>query len=207
PERLALGEPYGIAEHVGPQSCRGAHHQRVLPAELDVSHGMPSRRRTAEIFHGDELVEDAVVQHQREVAAALRLNARDGLGSLIDLDELHAAADPLVELSGIRAERHATVDDYTEVAPPVTERLKPATVHRMMAGHALEEREDRRWHPEQESHVLFRRELRDAVDPLFPVEDRRENFPRQAPLPDQWRQPAKNERGEIANEARGANRL
>src|SRR5262249_61812893 len=128
-------------------------------------------------------------------------------GTLIALDEPDAAADPLVELSGIRAERHATVDDYTEVAPPVTERLKPATVHRMMAGHALEEREDRRWHPEQESHVLFRRELRDAVDPLFPVEDRRENFTRQAPLPDQWRQPAKHERGEIANEARGANRL
>jgi hypothetical protein len=140
-QRVTGREAYDIAEQIGPQSGRRGENHRVRTVELDVGHRVTPRPRGVEIFQRDELVEDPVVEHQRQAVAPLGLHGDEALGGGIDLDELEGALEALLEHAAIRPQRHAAVHEDPEVGPEIGQTGAPTA-----ARHPLEQDQRPRRH-------------------------------------------------------------
>ena len=163
---IAGGEAHGIAQDVRPESGRCRQQDGVTAVELDVGHGVTARPAEPEILDRDELVEDAVVEHQREAARRLRLHGDEPLGRGIDLDAIEPAAQALLEAQAIRREGHATVDEHGEIRPAVRDvRVQPADF--------VEEDQEPRRHARQQAEILSSDAPSGRRQPGLPVGNRR----------------------------------
>src|SRR5207302_3850610 len=79
PQRVLGGHTHGVAEQVRPKAGRGAKRDRVRAADLDVGDRVPTGPVAAQVLDRDELVEDAVVEHEGEPAARLGLDRHEPL--------------------------------------------------------------------------------------------------------------------------------
>ncbi len=132
---------------------------------------MAARHRAPDVFHRHELVEDPVIEHQREAAGGLGLDGHEALRGRVHLDTLELPSQPLVEHGGIRRERDAPVDQHAEVRPELTQIAQPLPPPLTMAGHALEEDDEPGRHAGEKPEVLPSCQRGRGRDAALPVGD------------------------------------
>src|SRR5262245_44142375 len=173
-EWIARGEADRVAEQIGPEPAGRRQRHRIGPVELDVGHRMPPRAGAPEVLRRNELVEDSIVEHERQPTGALRLEPDEAFRGRIHLDVLDRPAHPLLHGGAIRRERDAPVDERAEIRPALSQARDGPACGPARPRDALEEDQEPRGHSRDEPEVLILDPLGHSIDPLVPVRDRRD---------------------------------
>ena len=123
--RVLGGEAYGVADHIAPQSTCGGDHHRVVLTDLHTfqRYDMQMIRigdgAIRDILQGDELIEDAVIEHQHHRGIGrIVLQPEESLTGIISLHIMHRfRRDQLVVLVTIGSKGHAPMEEHFQVGP------------------------------------------------------------------------------------------
>ena len=123
PGRFDRREAHDIADHVTRQTGRRGEQERVIDSDFDAGegHGLVADIREVvgvEIGHRQEFVINSGVCHQAQTRDGFRiLSGDEGLGSRVNLVEIHAGAEGGAQLFGERADGDAAVDQAFQIGP------------------------------------------------------------------------------------------
>ena len=87
----------GVAQHVAPQSSAGRHYNSVRDARHDFGDRMPRRPIPAELLHGNEFEEHAVIGNQTQQPVAWVLGGDEAFRSGIGFQEMHTLSNQAAE--------------------------------------------------------------------------------------------------------------
>ena len=127
-ELIGVGrcELHRIADLVAPEAAGGGDNHRVVLAFLHAPEGY----RVATV-HGDELIEDTVVEHQQHrLVGWIILDTEESLAGVVGLHIVHPGrGDELFVLLTVRRESHTAVEEHLDVGPHLLQVLLARHLH------------------------------------------------------------------------------
>ena len=116
---VLAGETHRVANHVAPQSAGGTDEHGIVPACLHSPKGHDMRIGAFQLVHGDELIEDTVVEHEAhgEVGGVV-LNAEEAFAGIVGLHVVHVGRRyQFPVLLAVRRERHTSMEEHFQIGP------------------------------------------------------------------------------------------
>ena len=199
-ERIAGGEAHGVAEQIGPEPARGRQDTAYGRSSSTSATVCRRGRARAEILDRDELVEDSVVEHEREPAGTLGLEPDEALRRGIHLDVARCGR-PIHSSKMARYGANETppwmkTRRFGQHSPRFATGRRPARAIRATRSKRIRSHEGI---PEMSRRSWLCDEIRDGVDALVPVGNGRDRPARRIAAADARRQIADDEAGQIAD--------